>query len=68
MNLEGGCSCGAIRYKLTNSPLIVHACHFVIPPDFQIDLPPEGTLSADFCRLGCQDSCQKSGMRRGMPA
>ena len=27
MNLEGGCSCGAIRYKLTNSPLIVHACH-----------------------------------------
>lgn len=27
MNLEGGCSCGAIRYKLTKSPLIVHACH-----------------------------------------
>jgi hypothetical protein len=27
MNLEGGCSCGAIRYKLTNTPLIVHACH-----------------------------------------
>jgi len=27
MNLEGGCSCGAIRYKLTESPLIVHACH-----------------------------------------
>ena len=27
MMLEGGCSCGAIRYKLTNSPLIVHACH-----------------------------------------
>jgi len=27
MTLEGGCSCGAIRYKLTNSPLIVHACH-----------------------------------------
>ena len=27
MNLEGGCSCGAIRYKLTQSPLIVHACH-----------------------------------------
>ena len=27
MSLEGGCSCGAIRYKLTNSPLIVHACH-----------------------------------------
>ena len=27
MDLKGGCSCGAIRYKLTNSPLIVHACH-----------------------------------------
>ena len=27
MNLEGGCSCGAIRYKLNESPLIVHACH-----------------------------------------
>lgn len=27
MNLEGGCSCAAIRYKLTASPLIVHACH-----------------------------------------
>jgi hypothetical protein len=27
MSLEGGCSCGAIRYKLTNTPLIVHACH-----------------------------------------
>ena len=27
MNLEGGCSCGAVRYKLTSTPLIVHACH-----------------------------------------
>ena len=27
MAMEGGCSCGAIRYKLTNAPLIVHACH-----------------------------------------
>jgi hypothetical protein len=27
MNLEGGCACGAIRYKLTNAPMIVHACH-----------------------------------------
>ena len=25
--LEGGCACGSIRYKLTNSPLVVHACH-----------------------------------------
>ena len=25
--LTGGCSCGAIRYRLTNSPLVVHACH-----------------------------------------
>src|SRR5690348_2395875 len=27
MNLEGGCACRAIRYTLTNTPLIVHACH-----------------------------------------
>ena len=27
MLMEGGCACGAIRYKLTNTPLIVHACH-----------------------------------------
>src|SRR3954453_8341005 len=27
MDLEGGCSCGALRYRLTASPLIVHACH-----------------------------------------
>ena len=25
--LEGGCSCGTLRYTLTASPLIVHACH-----------------------------------------
>jgi hypothetical protein len=25
--MEGGCACGDIRYKLTASPLIVHACH-----------------------------------------
>jgi hypothetical protein len=27
MNLEGGCACRNIRYKLTATPLIVHACH-----------------------------------------
>ena len=27
MTLEGGCACGAVRYALTNGPLIVHACH-----------------------------------------
>jgi hypothetical protein len=27
MTLMGGCACGAIRYKLTERPLIVHACH-----------------------------------------
>jgi hypothetical protein len=27
MNLEGGCACRTIRYRLTESPLIVHACH-----------------------------------------
>jgi len=24
---EGGCSCGAVRYRLTAAPLIVHCCH-----------------------------------------
>src|SRR2546421_10656760 len=27
MNLQGGCSCAAVRYTLTASPLIVPACH-----------------------------------------
>ena len=27
MDLEGGCACRTVRYKLTASPLIVHACH-----------------------------------------
>jgi hypothetical protein len=27
MNLEGGCACRTIRYRLTASPLIVNACH-----------------------------------------
>jgi hypothetical protein len=24
---EGGCSCGEVRYRLADEPLIVHACH-----------------------------------------
>ena len=24
---EGGCSCGAVRYRLTDEPLIIHCCH-----------------------------------------
>ena len=27
VNLEGGCTCGALRYRLTGSPMIVHCCH-----------------------------------------
>jgi len=27
MTLQGGCACKAVRYTLTGSPLIVHACH-----------------------------------------
>ncbi len=27
MALKGGCACGSVRYELTASPLIVHACH-----------------------------------------
>src|SRR5690349_9119037 len=25
--LQGGCSCGAVRYRLTSEPLFVHCCH-----------------------------------------
>ena len=25
--LEGGCACGAVRYRLTSDPLITHCCH-----------------------------------------
>jgi hypothetical protein len=25
--LEGGCSCGGVRYRLTSEPLFVHCCH-----------------------------------------
>ncbi len=25
--LEGGCTCGNVRYRLIRSPIIVHACH-----------------------------------------
>ena len=25
--LEGGCSCGAVRYRLTSPPMFVHCCH-----------------------------------------
>ncbi len=24
---DGGCACGAVRYRLTSEPLIVHCCH-----------------------------------------
>ena len=26
-NLEGGCTCGQVRYQLTRKPIIVHCCH-----------------------------------------
>jgi len=25
--LEGGCTCGAIRYRMTSKPMFVHCCH-----------------------------------------
>ena len=25
--LEGGCSCGTVRYRLTSEPLFIHCCH-----------------------------------------
>ncbi|WP_119420615.1 GFA family protein [Desertibaculum subflavum] len=27
VNLEGGCACGAVRYRLTSAPMFVHCCH-----------------------------------------
>jgi hypothetical protein len=27
MTWEGGCSCGAIRYRLTSEPMFTHCCH-----------------------------------------
>ena len=27
--LEGGCSCGAVRYRLSAAPMFVHCCHCV---------------------------------------
>ena len=26
-DLEGGCACGAVRYRLTAKPMFVHCCH-----------------------------------------
>ena len=26
-SLEGGCACGAVRYRIESTPLIVHCCH-----------------------------------------
>jgi hypothetical protein len=26
-SLEGGCTCGAVRYRLTDAPMFVHCCH-----------------------------------------
>jgi len=25
--MEGGCACGAVRYRLTTGPMFVHCCH-----------------------------------------
>lgn len=27
MGLEGGCACGAVRYRLKRAPMFVHCCH-----------------------------------------
>ena len=27
VELEGGCSCGAVRYRLSSKPMFVHCCH-----------------------------------------
>jgi hypothetical protein len=25
--MEGGCACGAVRYRMTDNPIFVHCCH-----------------------------------------
>jgi hypothetical protein len=25
--MQGGCACGAVRYRLTSEPLFIHCCH-----------------------------------------
>ena len=25
--VEGGCACGAVRYRLSSAPMFVHCCH-----------------------------------------
>lgn len=27
MSLEGGCTCGVVRYRLNDAPMFVHCCH-----------------------------------------
>jgi hypothetical protein len=27
ISLDGGCTCGAVRYRMTSAPLFVHCCH-----------------------------------------
>jgi hypothetical protein len=27
MSLDGGCACGAVRYRMESTPLFVHCCH-----------------------------------------
>lgn len=27
MTMEGGCSCGKVRYRLTSAPIVVHCCN-----------------------------------------
>ncbi len=26
-SVEGGCDCGAVRYRMTSKPMVVHCCH-----------------------------------------
>jgi hypothetical protein len=62
MSLEGGCACRAVRYKLTASPLIVHACHcrdcqrltggpFVINIWIEKKFVETGAVAPKSCRL-----------------
>jgi hypothetical protein len=51
--VEGGCSCGAVRYRLTTEPLVVHCCHC---PECEVAVFSEyGRPEVRFVRAGTLD-------------
>ena len=67
MDQQGGCACGKTRYRLTASPLIVHACHCrdcqrLSGSAFAVNLWIERRfVEADHARLGSNTVTAGSG-------